>query len=74
MIAGYLPETVGNAYQGQHYHGNLVLNAYQMDDTAAGNPDEGGSGTEDPDPADRSEEHISVRADGREYGDGRHCW
>ena len=49
VIAGYLPETVGNAYQGQHYHGNLVLNAYQMDDTAAGNPDEGGSSSEDPD-------------------------
>ena len=35
VIAGYLPETVNNAYQGQHFHGKLVLNAYQMDDTGA---------------------------------------
>ena len=60
VIAGYLPETVGNAYQGQHYHGNLVLNAYQMDDTAAGNPDEGGSGTEDPDDPDRFEDNVTI--------------
>ena len=39
VIAGYLPETVGNTYQGKHYHSKLVLNAYQMDDTEAGNPD-----------------------------------
>ena len=60
VIAGYLPETVGNAYQGQHYHGKLVLNAYQMDDTAAGNPDEGGSGTEDPDDPDRFEDNVTI--------------
>ena len=60
VIAGYLPETVGNAYQGQHYHGNLVLNAYQMDDTEAGNPDEGGSGTEDPDDPDRFENNVTI--------------
>ncbi len=60
VIAGYLPETVGNAYQGQHYHGNLVLNAYQMDDTEAGNPDEGGSGTEDPDDPDRFEDNVTI--------------
>ena len=60
VIAGYLPETVGNAYQGQHYHGNLVLNAYQMDDTAAGNPDEGGSGSEDPDDPDRFEDNVTI--------------
>ena len=41
VIAGYLPETVNNAYQGQHFHGKLVLNAYQMDDTGAGKPDHG---------------------------------
>ena len=64
VIAGYLPETVGNAYQGQHYHGKLVLNAYQMDDTEAGNPDEGGSGTEDPDPAEHPEAY-QVRVDFR---------
>ena len=60
VIAGYLPETVGNAYQGQHYHGNLVLNAYQMDDTAAGNPDEGGSGTEDPDDPERFKDNVTI--------------
>ena len=60
VIAGYLPETVGNAYQGQHYHGNLVLNAYQMDDTAAGNPDEGGSSSEDPDDQDRFEDNVTI--------------
>ena len=60
MIAGYLPETVGNAYQGQHYHGNLVLNAYQMDDTAAGNPDEGGSSSEDPDDPDRFNDNVTI--------------
>ena len=60
VIAGYLPETVGNAYQGQHYHGNLVLNAYQMDDTAAGNPDEGGSSSEDPDDPDRFEDNVTI--------------
>ncbi|MEI3580333.1 MAG: hypothetical protein V8Q30_10350 [Acutalibacteraceae bacterium] len=46
VIAGYLPETVNNAYQGQHFHGKLVLNAYQMDDTGAGKPDEGGSSSD----------------------------
>ena len=60
VIAGYLPETVGNAYQGQHYHGNLVLNAYQMDDTAAGNPDEGGSSSEDPDDPDRFKDNVTI--------------
>ena len=60
VIAGYLPETVGNAYQGQHYHGNLVLNAYQMDDTAAGNPDEGGSSSEDPDDPDLFEDNVTI--------------
>ena len=60
VIAGYLPETVGNAYQGQHYHGNLVLNAYQMDDTAAGNPDEGGSSSEDPDDPDRFDDNVTI--------------
>ena len=40
VIAGYLPENAGNAYQGQHYHGKLVLNAYQMDTTDGGDPDD----------------------------------
>ena len=60
VIAGYLPETVGNAYQGQHYHGNLVLNAHQMDDTAAGNPDDGGSSSEDPDDPDRFNDNVTI--------------
>ena len=51
VIAGYLPETVDNAYQGKHYHSKLVLNAYQMDDTDAGVPDEGGSSSTDPEEA-----------------------
>ena len=40
VIAGYLPENAGNDYQGQHYHGKLVLNAYQMDTTDGGDPDD----------------------------------
>lgn len=40
VIAGYLPENADNAYQGQHYHGKLVLNAYQMDTTDGGDPDD----------------------------------
>lgn len=40
VIAGYLPENVKNPYQGQHYHGKLVLNAYQMDTTDGGDPDD----------------------------------
>lgn len=40
VIAGYLPETAENEYQGQHYHGELVLKAYQMDDVDAGKPDD----------------------------------
>ena len=56
VIAGYLPETVNNAYQGQHFHGKLVLNAYQMDDTGAGKPDEGGSSSTDPEDPDRFED------------------
>lgn len=39
MVAGYLPETVGNLYQGKHFHAKLVLNAYQMDVTDVGDPD-----------------------------------
>lgn len=40
MVAGYLPETVGNMYQGKHFHAELVLNAYQMDVTDVGDPDD----------------------------------
>ena len=60
VIAGYLPETVNNAYQGQHFHGKLVLNAYQMDDTGAGKPDEGGSSSTDPEDPDRFNENVTI--------------
>ena len=60
VIAGYLPETVNNAYQGQHFHGKLVLNAYQMDDTGAGKPDEGGSSSTDPEDPDRFEDNVTI--------------
>ena len=40
MVAGYLPETVGNLYQGKHFHAKLVLNAYQMDVTDVSDPDD----------------------------------
>ncbi|MFR8228747.1 MAG: TasA family protein [Anaeromassilibacillus sp.] len=60
VIAGYLPETVNNAYQGQHFHGKLVLNAYQMDDTGAGNPDQGGSSSTDPEDPDRFNENVTI--------------
>lgn len=36
VIAGYLPETVANAYQGKHFHGELVANAYQTDEKVEG--------------------------------------
>ncbi|WP_195983688.1 TasA family protein [Clostridium sp. D33t1_170424_F3] len=36
VIAGYLPETVGNDYQGRHYHADLMFNAYQIDEGASG--------------------------------------
>ncbi|MFR2563092.1 MAG: hypothetical protein ACLS8R_10725, partial [Anaeromassilibacillus sp.] len=35
-------------------------NAYQMDDTAAGNPDEGGSSSEDPDDPDRFNDNVTI--------------
>ena len=60
VIAGYLPETVNNAYQGQHFHSKLVLNAYQMDDTGAGKPDEGGSSSTDPEDPDRFNENVTI--------------
>ena len=60
VIAGYLPETVNNAYQGQHFHSKLVLNAYQMDDTGAGKPDEGGSSSTDPEDPDRFEDNVTI--------------
>lgn len=60
VIAGYLPETVGNAYQGKHYHADLMFNAYQMDtDAGGGNPDEGGSSSEDPNP-DRFNDNLTI--------------
>lgn len=41
VIAGYLPETVGNEYQGRHYHADLMFNAYQMDEGASGGSPDG---------------------------------
>ncbi|WP_195986136.1 TasA family protein [Clostridium sp. D33t1_170424_F3] len=38
VIGGYLPENTDNQYQGKHYHGNVVVNAYQTDDGAGINP------------------------------------
>lgn len=40
VVAGYLPETVKNPYQGKHYHGNVVLRAYQLDSSEGGTPDD----------------------------------
>lgn len=31
VVAGYLPETTGNEYQGKHYHGKLEVTARQAD-------------------------------------------
>ena len=70
VIAGYLPETVGNIYQGQHYHSRLVLNAYQLDDTEnGGKPDEGGSSSEEP--VDPFEDNLTIvfEDDGRRVGE-----
>lgn len=39
VIGAYLPETVDNAYQGKHFHGNLVAKAFQTDE-GAGAPEE----------------------------------
>lgn len=50
VIAGYLPRTVGNAYQGKHFHGNLVVNAYQMDDKDHGGTPDTPSGGGEPEP------------------------
>lgn len=38
VIGGYLPDDADNNYQGKHYHGNVVVNAYQTDDDAGINP------------------------------------
>ncbi|WP_195986135.1 TasA family protein [Clostridium sp. D33t1_170424_F3] len=38
VIGGYLPEDAENEYQGKHFHGNVVVNAYQTDDGAGINP------------------------------------
>lgn len=34
VIGAYLPDTAGNAYQGKHFHGNVVVNAFQTDEGA----------------------------------------
>lgn len=45
VIAGYLPgddkdgKTVDNTYQGKHFHGDVVVNAFQPDDDSRPNPD-----------------------------------
>lgn len=31
VVGAYLPEATNNAFQGKHFHGNLVVNAYQTD-------------------------------------------
>lgn len=59
VIAGYLPETVNNAYQGQHYHGQLVLNAYQADEGAGGGTPDSGS-SEKPDPDDPFKNNVTI--------------
>lgn len=38
LIAGYLPEDVGNAYQAKHYHGALLVYAGQLDGGAEWGP------------------------------------
>lgn len=38
VIGGYLPDDADNTYQGKHFHGNVVVNAYQTDDGAGINP------------------------------------
>lgn len=52
VIAGYLPETVGNEYQGRHYHADLMFNAYQMDEGASG----GGSNGD----VDRFKDNVKI--------------
>ena len=34
VVGAYLPETAGNEYQGKHFHGNLVVKAFQTDEGA----------------------------------------
>lgn len=65
VIAGYLPETVGNTYQGKHYHADLMFNAYQVDDGASS----GGSSSEDPDPTDVQIIIHYTLADGTKIGE-----
>lgn len=40
LIAGYLPEDAGNAYQAKHYHGVLLVYAGQVDEDAEWGPAE----------------------------------
>lgn len=59
VVAGYLPETVGNEYQGKHYHADVMFNAYQMDENAGGgNPDSGSSEKPDPETYDYTIHHY----------------
>ncbi len=49
VVAGYLPESVGNAYQATHFHSNLVVGAGQADQGA----DIGGGTAPDPQPQEK---------------------
>lgn len=71
VIAGYLPSTVGNAYQAKHFHGSLVVGAGQTDDGASIGGS--GSGSETPDP-DKHEVVIKFhdKATGAEVGEERY--
>ncbi|MFQ8599854.1 MAG: TasA family protein [Oscillospiraceae bacterium] len=49
IVAGYLPEHVGNAYQATHFHSDLVVGAGQADQGA----DIGGGAAPDPQPQEK---------------------
>lgn len=55
IVAAWLPETVGNESQGQHFHAALYVNAGQVDEGASQAPlpdwgdSSGGEGSSDPD-------------------------
>ncbi|WP_195986141.1 TasA family protein [Clostridium sp. D33t1_170424_F3] len=51
VVGAYLPETVGNAYQAKHFHGNLVVKAFQTDE---------GAGAPEPDKPDENVQRIET--------------
>lgn len=57
IIAGYLPQNVGNAYQAKHYHGAFNVTAGQADEGAL-IPGGGGSNPEQP---DKVEGNVTVQ-------------